>query len=46
MNQEKEETNSNKVKSPVKRANRSCRKNDKRRKKFMCDNLKEAKREY
>ena len=46
VDQEKEETNSSKVKSPVKRkskfTNCSFREND-RRKKFMRDNLEEEK---
>ena len=50
VDQEKEESNSNKIKSPVKRnskfANRSFRENDKRRKRFMCDNLEEENKEY
>ena len=48
MDQEKEETNSNKVRSPLKRkskvTNHSFRENDKRRKKFMRDNLEEEKK--
>ena len=40
---EERETNSCKVKSPVKRKskliNHSCKENDKKRKKLMCDNL-------
>ena len=50
VDQEKEKTNSNKVKSPVKRkskfTNRSFRENDKMRKNFMPDNLEEGKKEY
>ena len=49
MDQQKEKTSSNKVKSPVKRkskfTNRSSRVNDKRRKKFMRDNFDEAEKE-
>ena len=48
VDQEKEETNSNKVRSPLKRkskvTNHSFRENDKRRKKFMRDNLEEEKK--
>ena len=43
MDQQKEKTNSSKVKSPVKRkskfTNRSSGENDKKRKKFMRDNF-------
>ena len=43
MGQQKEKTNSNKVKSPAKRnpkfINRSFRENDKKRKTFMGDNF-------
>ena len=50
VDQEKEETNSNKIKSPVKRKSKfkncSFRENDKRRKRFMRDNLKEENKEY
>ena len=49
VDQEKEESNSNKVRSPMKRkskfTNQRFREND-RRKKFMWDNLKEEKKEY
>ena len=48
VDQEKEETNSNKVRSPLKGkskfTNHSFRENDKRRKKFMRDNLEEEKK--
>ena len=50
VDQEKEETNSKKIKSPVKRKskfrNRSFRENDKRRERFMHDNLEEENKEY
>ena len=50
MDQEKEETNSNKGKSPVKRKSKftdsSFRENGKRRQKFMRDNLEEEQKEY
>ena len=50
VDQEKEETNSNKVRSPMKRkskfTNHSFRENDKRMKKFMWDNLEEEKRMF
>ena len=43
MNQQEEKTNSNEVKSPMKRklkfTNHYSRENDKKRKKFMCDNF-------
>ena len=49
MDQQKEKTNSNKVKSPVKRksksTNRSFRESDKERNKFMCDNFGEDEKE-
>ena len=49
MDQQKEKTNSNKVKSPVKRkskfTNRSSREYDKKRKKFMGDNFGEDEKE-
>ena len=49
MDQQKEKTNSSKVKSPVKRkskfTNRSSRENDKKRKKFMRDNFGEDEKE-
>ena len=45
----KEKTNSNKVKSPVERkskfTNRGSKENDKKRKKFMCKNFGEDKKE-
>ena len=48
VDQEKEETNSNKVRSPMKRksklTNRSFRENYKRRRKFMRDNLRKKKK--
>ena len=48
VDQKKEETNSNKVRSPMKRksklTNRSFRENYKRRKKFMRDNLRKKKK--
>ena len=50
VDREKEETNLNKVRSSMKRkskfTNWSFRENDKRRKKFMRDNLEEEKKEY
>ena len=50
VDQEKEETNSNKVRSPTKRksklTNRSFRENYKRMKKFMLDNIRKKKKEY
>ena len=50
VDREKEETNLNKVRSSMKRkskfTNCSFRENDKRRKKFMRDNLEEEKKEY
>ena len=49
MDQQKEKTNSNKVKSPVKRksefTNLSSRENDNKRKKFMHDNFVEDEKE-
>ena len=49
MGQHKGKTNSSKVKSPVKRkskfTNGSSRENDKKRKKFMCDNFGEDEKE-
>ena len=49
MDQQKEKANSNKVKSPVKRkskfTNHSSRENDNRRKKLLCDNFGENKKE-
>ena len=49
MDWQKEKTNSNKVKSPVKRAseftNRRSRENDKKRKKFVCYNFGEDEKE-
>ena len=49
MNQQKEKTHSNKVKSPVKRkskfTNHSSRENDDKRKKFMLDHLGEDEKE-
>ena len=48
VDQEKEETNSNKVRSPTKRksklTNRSFRENYKRMKKFMLDNIRKKKK--
>ena len=45
---EKEKTGSSKVKSPVKRKskliNRSCKEDDKKRKKFMRDNISDEKK--
>ena len=49
MDWQKEKTNSNKVKSPVKRTseftNRRSRENDKKRKKFVCYNFGEDEKE-
>ena len=48
VDQEKEETNSNKVRSPIKRksklTNRNFRENYKRMKKFMRDNIRKKKK--
>ena len=50
MDQQKEKTNSSKVKSPVKRkskfTNRGSRENDNKRKKFMRDNFGEDEKEH